>query len=421
MSRSPLRGTAALALGAVAAAVVVAPSPAEARTFDKAKVIRVMDGDTIDVDRNHDGRIDARIRLLGIDAPEHGLCHFQASKRALKRLVRHKVVTLRSKKGRTGIMHRLERRVIVPSHGQMIDAATWMLERGWGVWMPRAGETDHSLRQHKAADRAAAGSKGWFSVNHCGAGPYADDSLHMEVEYQSDAASWMSSTAVRNQEFIRIRNTGTEPANIDGWTLRVGNDRKRSVPAGGPIPPGEAVDIHVGFGTNTVSDRYLGSSVPMLVNAELDGSKNLGSGSYLIDPNNDIRAYTTWPCTLNCADPTQGALVLSNVVYDPDGPDSENVNGEYLQITNRGSVPIRTGAFVIEVQSYRYELPANHVLNPGETLTLHSGRGNDTRLDRYLGGVNAAMVNDGDRVLIRTYDAIVVDCFAWGSGHCPHS
>ena len=35
----------------------------------------------------------------------------------------------------------------------------------------------------------------------------------------------------------------------------------------------------------------------MLVNASIDGGKHLGSGSYLIDPNNDIRAHMTWPCT----------------------------------------------------------------------------------------------------------------------------
>ena len=61
-------------------------------------------------------------------------------------------------------MNRLERRVIVPiAGGQKVDASTWMLERGWGVWMPRDGEITQSLQQHQAADRAAAAGLGWFN------------------------------------------------------------------------------------------------------------------------------------------------------------------------------------------------------------------------------------------------------------------
>ena len=92
---------AAAALTALAVPLAAVP-PAGAGTFERAKVVRVIDGDTIDVDRNHDGRIDARIRLLGIDAPEHGLCGFAAATKALQSLVRHKTVELRSDRGRIG-------------------------------------------------------------------------------------------------------------------------------------------------------------------------------------------------------------------------------------------------------------------------------------------------------------------------------
>ena len=388
-----------------------------ASTHGKAKIIRVMDGDTVDVDRNFDGRIDARVRLLGIDAPEHGLCGFAAATRALKSLLRHKVVTLTSDTGQTGKMNRLERLVIVTVAGKKVDASTWMLERGWGVWMPRAGETTRSLAQHKAADRAAAAGLGWFDADRCGAGPYVEGSLTMQVEYLADTAKWMSAEAIRNQEFIRIRNDGAEPALIDGWTLRVGNDRDRRVPAGGAIPPGGIVDIHVGYGTNTVTDRYLEVNVPMLVNASIDGGKHYGSGSYLIDRDNDIRAHMTWPCTLNCADPTAGSLVLSDVTYDPPGPDS--ANGEYIAITNRGNSPVRTGDLVLEVRPYDYELPADHYLEPGETLTLRVGQGDDTRLTRHFNSRAPALIQSGGRALLRTYDAIVIDCFAWGAQRCP--
>ena len=400
--------------------LLVPPPTADAGTYEKVKVVRVLDGDTIDVDRNHDGRIDARIRLIGIDAPEHGLCGFTASTNALKSLVRHKVVELRSDKGRTGIMNRPERRVIVPiAGGQKVDASTWMLERGWGVWMPREGEITQSLQQHQAADRAAAAGLGWFNSSRCGIGPFSEESLTMQVQYVSDAADWMGATALRNQEFIRIRNDGPSPVSIDGWTLRVGNDRSRRVPAGGLIPPGQAVDIHVGFGTNSATDRFLGSSVPMLVNASIDGGKHLGSGSYLIDPNNDIRAHMTWPCTYSCADPTGGAIVFSHVEIDPPGNEGYALNTEYVEITNRGAVPFQTGGLVLEEFPYIYEFPADHWLQPGETVRVSSGSGDDTRLSRHLKAKVPPMHNDTGRLLLRTYDAIVVDCVAWGKANCP--
>jgi endonuclease YncB( thermonuclease family) len=402
------------------AVVGLTTSAGAAGAASSVRVVRVIDGDTIDVDSNGDGRIDERVRLLGLDAPEHGLCNFTAAKRALTTLVRHKHVELRSDKRRTGILNRPERRVIVPiAGGKTIDASTWMLQRGWGVWMPRNGELTLSRQQHLAADQAAAAGLGWFDSTRCGAGPDVGAVLTMQVEYLADATATMTTAQKRNQEFIRVRNDGPAPVDIDGWTLRVGNDRRQRVPAGGAIPPGSAVDIHVGFGTNTVTDRYLGSSVPMLVNASIDGGPHLGSGSYLIDPQDDIRAHLTWPCTLACSDPSGGALRLSTVVIDPPGPDSTNVNGEVVRITNDGTTAQRIGDYVLEEWPFVYEFRPGDWLAPGASMTVHAGRGVNDSDTRFLGAPIPPLKNDGGRVLLRTYDAVVIDCAQWGSGRCP--
>jgi endonuclease YncB( thermonuclease family) len=420
-NRSTRRAVCAV-VGIAAAALVVSPPPASASTYEKVKVVRVLDGDTIDVDRNHDGRIDARIRLLGIDAPEHGLCNFTAATNALKSLVRHKVVELRSQKGRTGIMHRLERRVIVPiAGGKKVDASTWMLERGWGVWMPREGEVTGSLQQHQAADRAAAAGLGWFNSTRCGTSYATGSTLTMQAEYLSDGGNGLTALQKRNQEFIRIRNDGSAPVDIDGWTLRVGNDRRKYVPAGGPIPPGGAVDIHVGAGTNTATDRYLGSSVPMLVNASIDGGPHLGSGSYLIDKQNNIRAHQTWPCTLNCGDPTGGTLKITDMLVDGPGVDEQRMNGEHFTLTNTGTAPVRLGDFVVEVAWLVHEFGPNRWLDPGQSVTVYSGEGDSGGDSEYLHATGVAPLrNAGARVLLRTYDAIVLDCRSWGDApRCP--
>jgi endonuclease YncB( thermonuclease family) len=406
-------------LVAVPVALVGPLQAGHAGTSAEVKVTKVIDGDTIAVDQDGDRRADALVRLIGIDTPEHGQCGFGKATRALRSLVGKKRVVLRSDTGSRGLRGRPERRVLVRSGGRTVDATTWLLERGLGVWMPRKGETTNGRAHHRAADRAAAAGVGWFDEDRCGAGPGTEGTLRMHVQWNADATKRLSQAERRNQEFIRIRNEGTVPVDLDGWTLRVGNDRSRRLPPGGPVAPGDAVTVHVGSGTNTTHDRYLGSAVPMLQNADLTGKRHLGSGSYLVDPDGDIRAHMTWPCTLACGEPTGGALRLSQVMVDPPGQDYQALNSEYVALTNSGTAPVRTGDMVVEIWPWVYELPADHVLHPGETVRIHGGAGRDERLTRYLDAANPPLRNNGGQVVLRTYDAIVVDCHAWGSGRCP--
>ncbi|RKS87441.1 endonuclease YncB(thermonuclease family) [Orbus hercynius] len=67
-----------------------------------AKVINVIDGDTIDVLTSHDQRI--RIRLYGIDAPERGQAYVNKSRQFLTTLIGGKTVQITHKGG--DIYHR---------------------------------------------------------------------------------------------------------------------------------------------------------------------------------------------------------------------------------------------------------------------------------------------------------------------------
>jgi hypothetical protein len=106
-------------------------------------------------------------------------------------------------------------------------------------------------------------------------------------------------------------------------------------------------------------------------------------------------------------------------MWDPPGPDTTSLNNEYVALTNTSSVPVRTGDVVVEVWPWVYELPPDHVLAPGETVRIYGGHGGNDRLDRYLGSPIPPLHNDGGEVVVRTYDAVVLDCFRWGDGRCP--
>jgi hypothetical protein len=74
---------------------------------------------------------------------------------------------------------------------------------------------------------------------------------------------------------------------------------------------------------------------------------------------------------------------------------------------------------VLEVKPYVYEFPTDHWLQPGETMVVRAGGGDEDRLQRHLDARVPPLANEGGRVFLRTYDAVVVDCVSWGKGRCP--
>ena len=104
---------------------------------------------------------------------------------------------------------------------------------------------------------------------------------------------------------------------------------------------------------------------------------------------------------------------------DPPGEDYLALNTEFVALTNSGTVPVRTGDMVVEIWPWVYEFPSEHMLQPGETVRIHGGRGQDDRLHRFLDAGNPPLRNTGGQVVLRTYDAIVLDCHSWGTGRCP--
>ena len=96
-------------------------------------VIRVIDGDSIIVDR------DIEVRLIGIDAPESGECFFQESRDALIELINGKNVELKKDISGMDDFGRLLGYVFLPSDSEYEDEIfvnQYLLEQGYADVLP---------------------------------------------------------------------------------------------------------------------------------------------------------------------------------------------------------------------------------------------------------------------------------------------
>ncbi len=89
--------------------------------------------------------------------------------------------------------------------------------------------------------------------------------------------------------------------------------------------------------------------------------------------------------------------------FDAAGNDHQNLNDEYVCLRNEDSVPINLHRWKIrDIANHVYIFP-QFVLLPGTTVTLHTGRGENTSHDLYWGRTQAVWNNDGDTVWL--YDS----------------
>jgi micrococcal nuclease len=108
------------------------------------------------------------------------------------------------------------------------------------------------------------------------------------------------------------------------------------------------------------------------------------------------------------ADGGDGRLVVS-VHADAAGDDRENLNDEYVRLRNVGDATLDLSGWTVEEgDGRRYAFAAGTTLDPGETIVLHTGSGDDTATDRYWGRGAPVWNNDGDRVVVADAAGTVV-------------
>ena len=104
-----------------------------------------------------------------------------------------------------------------------------------------------------------------------------------------------------------------------------------------------------------------------------------------------------------------GPLRLAEVQADAPGDDNDNPNGEYVVLANAGEAPLDLGGWTLtDAAGHAYTFPATVTLDPGATVTVHSGSGTDNATHVFWGADGAVWNNGGDTVTVRAPNGTVV-------------
>ena len=108
--------------------------------------------------------------------------------------------------------------------------------------------------------------------------------------------------------------------------------------------------------------------------------------------------------------PTSHDVVISAARFNADGDDRQNLNGEYVRITNRGPDPVSLNGWVLtdSTGSHPYLFPA-FILFPESSVSVFTGSGsiNDTAL--FMGQTQPVWSNSGNEAVLEDNHGNVVD------------
>ena len=105
---------------------------------------------------------------------------------------------------------------------------------------------------------------------------------------------------------------------------------------------------------------------------------------------------------------------IAHIEADAPGNDSENPNGEWVEIVNEGSAAVNLEGYSLkDAANHIYTFPA-FTLQPGVTVRLYSGRGQDDASSLYWGLVGEAVWNNsGDSAFLRDSEGNLVDSYSY--------
>jgi len=104
------------------------------------------------------------------------------------------------------------------------------------------------------------------------------------------------------------------------------------------------------------------------------------------------------------------AVYISSVNFDASGNDHNNLNGEWVKITNSGSnsVVMTSWSLSDDGNKHVYRFPS-FSLSSGSTVTVFTGSGTNTADKLYMRFSRAVWNNDGDTATLKDSHGNVID------------
>ena len=105
---------------------------------------------------------------------------------------------------------------------------------------------------------------------------------------------------------------------------------------------------------------------------------------------------------------------IAHIQANAPGNDAENPNGEWVEIVNEGSEAVNLGGYSLkDAATHIYTFPA-FTLQPGATVHLYTGQGQDDASSLYWGLAEEAVWNNGgDSAFLRDSEGNLVDDYSY--------
>jgi micrococcal nuclease len=111
--------------------------------------------------------------------------------------------------------------------------------------------------------------------------------------------------------------------------------------------------------------------------------------------------------------PSSYSLTLTQLNYDAEGDDNNNLNGEFIVFTNEGNISLElTGWMVLDEANNEYFFPSFSLGN-GSSVTLYIGSGTDSSTELYWGSTKSIWNNGGDELYLRDSQGYLVVFFRY--------
>lgn len=236
----------------------------------RATVVRVVDGDTIDID----GGSEDTVRLIGINSPEGGECFADEATRGLEDLIGGATIHLEADVTDRDQFGRLLRYVWTTDDRFVNEIA---VERGWALAREYPPDTSRAGELQSAQNRAVDSGAGLWAEDACGEAVPSDVQIvHVEYDAPGDDNSNL------NGEWVDISNQDEVPVDLTGWVLKDESATHRfSFPGRFTLAPGSMARVHTGCGDDSAESLYwcvTGSAV----------WNNSGDTAFLLDPDGNI-------------------------------------------------------------------------------------------------------------------------------------